>query len=217
MGLPVAKQKCWDGSLQSKSVSTFDENPDVQDFHKNMVKEIAEAETTDDGSEEESAKDSNSFAEDSDSAMSVKGESKFEAQNGKFWPQVTPSSSSYNWSSSSFKENCCSSEDTSAARDVGKGRFTFVGEKLHPSHYVDGIHNTQNIEEPLEYGGHNDHLYSGYEHDKDIMALDKEIEDFLYSNEVNPNIYVLSSGRRSSDQGNFAWPRTFMHENKKKI
>ncbi|KAJ0088641.1 hypothetical protein Patl1_31845 [Pistacia atlantica] len=46
-----------------------------------------------------------------------------------------------------------------------------------------------------------EYLCSRY--DKNIMEqqyIDKEIEDFLYSNEVNPNIYVLSSGRQSGDQ-----------------
>ncbi|XP_031276911.1 protein FAR-RED-ELONGATED HYPOCOTYL 1-LIKE-like [Pistacia vera] len=202
LGLPVAKHKCWDGSLPSKSISRFVENLEVEDFHKNIIKGMAEAETTDDGSEEESTKASDSFAEDSDSAMSVKGASKFEAENGKMWPHIRPSSSSSNWGSSSVKENRYSLEDTAMTGDIGKEQFTVVVEKLHSSHYVDGIHIAENLDEPLiDYGSHMEYLCSRY--DKNIMEqqyIDKEIEDFLYSNEVNPNIYVLSSGRQSGDQ-----------------
>lgn len=88
--------------------------------------------------------------------------------------------------------------------DFGKEQFTFLGEKLYPSHYVDGIRIAENIDKPLiDYESLMDYLCSGY--DKDIMKhyMDNEIEDFLYCNEVNPKIYVLHSGRQSSDKGTF--------------
>lgn len=40
-------------------------------------------------------------------------------------------------------------EDAAVTGDIGKEQFTCLGEKLYPSHYVDGIRIAENIDEPL--------------------------------------------------------------------
>ncbi|XP_015960799.1 protein FAR-RED ELONGATED HYPOCOTYL 1 isoform X2 [Arachis duranensis] len=119
------KHKCWVGSFCSKHASTSDENQVLESVHNQMVKIQTDAAFLDERSEPESAKDSNSFMEDSDTAISVNKEAKLDAD-------------------------------------------TYL------------------------YG----HAYSEDGKDGAELAIE-EFEDFLLSNGVDPNMYVLSSGRRN--------------------
>lgn len=194
LGLPIAKLKCSDGSFRSKSLSTLDEIPEVENLQTNVIKEGA----TTDGFEQESA-NSNRYAEDSDSSITVHGESRFQAANGKSLPYDRPSSSSLNWASSCFESHSYSSN--SAATTGGgssKEQFTFVGKQNQPSHQFNGLN-----EHLTEFGSHADYLYSGLDDLTDEYFTEKEIEETLDSGEGNSNVYVLSSGSRSYNQGNF--------------
>ncbi|KAL5809295.1 hypothetical protein ACOSQ3_029986 [Xanthoceras sorbifolium] len=198
LGLPIAKHKCWNGSLPLKSLSILEKNPKVEDFDTTIIKGTAE----DDGSENESAKDSNNVVEDSDSAMSEHGESKFEAGDAKTWSYHHTSSSLSNWSSSSFKDNSCTSDSITASEGGdSKEQFAFVGEENHPSHHVDGLLIAETFDDPLIGDGNNVHeLCPGYGNVTEEQYTEKDIDTLLYSNEVNPNVYVLSSGRWSVNQ-----------------
>ncbi|RYR62126.1 hypothetical protein Ahy_A04g019487 [Arachis hypogaea] len=135
------KHKCWVGSFCSKHASMSDENQVLESVHNQMVKIQTDAAFLDERSEPESAKDSNSFMEDSDTAISVNKEAKLDA-------------------------------DT----------YLYVF--------------NDNKEHLLELENYAGHAYS--EDGKGAeLAIEEEFEDFLLSNGVDPNMYVLSSGRRN--------------------
>lgn len=191
LGLPIAKLKCSDGSFRSKSLSTLDEIPEVENLQTNVIKGGA----TNDGFEQKSA-NSNRYAEGSDSSITVHGESRFQAENGKSLSYGWPSSSSLNWASSSFKSHSYSSNSAATTGGgSGKEQFTFVGNEHQTSHQFDGLN-----EHLTEFGSHADYLYSGLDHLTAEHFTEKEIEETLDSREGNPNVYVLSSGRRSYNQ-----------------
>lgn len=79
---------------------------------------------------------------------------------------------------------------------------TFIDRKYNPSY--DDL-DTQALENPeerlLRLGTLSDHVYSEYDKDNIDQSVDKEFEDFLCSNGVNPDTYVLSSGRWDVNQG----------------
>lgn len=75
------KHKCWIGSFSSEHASMFDGNLVLESTHDHIVKSRTDAAFLDDRSKPESAKDSNSFIEDSDTAMSVNEEAKVEADS----------------------------------------------------------------------------------------------------------------------------------------
>nr|XP_029153723.1 protein FAR-RED ELONGATED HYPOCOTYL 1 isoform X2 [Arachis hypogaea] len=126
------KHKCWVGSFCSKHASMSDENQVLESVHNQMVKIQTDAAFLDERSEPESAKDSNSFMEDSDTAISVNKEAKLDADTYLYEKEENYAGHAY-------------SED-------GKGAE---------------------------------------------LAIEEEFEDFLLSNGVDPNMYVLSSGRRN--------------------
>ncbi|XWS59834.1 hypothetical protein CRYUN_Cryun08bG0155900 [Craigia yunnanensis] len=192
LDLPVSKHQCWKLRLSSKS-PTFGSIPEVEGFSPCAFKGKGGA--VYDVSETGSAKDSNSFAEDSDSAMSVHAEAKFGTEDAKYLLYNRASSSSSDWGSS-FQGSCYSSDDTTvASRGVEKEVLSSPGGEPEPA----DVELADNLEESLaEYGI--DHIYSGYGNYAIEQYQDKEIEEFLNSDGANPNVYVLSSGRRSVNQ-----------------
>ncbi|RYR15809.1 hypothetical protein Ahy_B04g072755 isoform B [Arachis hypogaea] len=136
------KHKCWVGSFCSEHASMSDENQVLESVHNQMVKIRTDAAFLDERSEPESAKDSNSFMEDSDTAISVNKEAKLDA-------------------------------DT----------YLYVF--------------NDNKEHLLELENYAGHAYSEDGKDGAELAIEEEFEDFLLSNGVDPNMYVLSSGRRN--------------------
>jgi hypothetical protein len=154
----------------------------------------AERQAIDEGSDPESAKDSNSFVEDSDFAMSVDGEAKFEMEVSKIWPPDRPSTSSF--SCNSLKDAQYSSDSAAAARHAGKEELTFVKGEIDQCGHDDGLQASQNLEEPiLEFESPLDYSCSEFGTDSIETCTGKELDDILYSNGVNPNVYALSSGR----------------------
>ncbi|KAK3226347.1 hypothetical protein Dsin_006209 [Dipteronia sinensis] len=196
LGLPAAKHKCWNGSLTLKSL-------EMEDNDATIIKVTAEGGHFDERSKQESANDSNSFEESFDSAMSGHGESKFESENGITCSYQRLSSSSNYWSFCSFKDSSNSSDSTSMTEGVvDKQQTAFVGEEHPPSHHVDGLHVAENFDNPpIGYGSHNVHdLCPGYGNDTEDQYTGEVIEDILHLNEVNPNSFVLSSGRWGLNQ-----------------
>lgn len=206
LGLPIPKHKCWDHSLRPKPLSIVEEGQEVEQMILHIIEENAESRTIQDGSDPESAKDSNSFIGDSESSVSVYGEAKFETEVSKIWPCDRPSTSSFKWGCNSFKDAQCFPDNATEIRAAGK-ELTFVERECDPCHHYDGLQVSQNLEEPIpEFEDNLDYSCSAYENENIDPCTDKELDDVLYYNEVKSNIYVLSSGRWSINQGNMVLP-----------
>ncbi|XP_020206925.1 protein FAR-RED ELONGATED HYPOCOTYL 1 isoform X2 [Cajanus cajan] len=159
------KHKCWVGSFPSDHASMYDENPVLECMHNHTVEK----------SEPESAKDSNSFIEDSDTAMSVNEEAKHEADCENSYLYVN---------------RVRYSEDEE-----------FVdGEYVPPYDDADAQALNNHEDDLLGLGGFSGHECSEYAKDSNEYPVDKEFEDFLFSSGVNPNMCVLSSGRWNVNQ-----------------
>ncbi|RDX73846.1 Protein FAR-RED ELONGATED HYPOCOTYL 1, partial [Mucuna pruriens] len=177
------KHKCWVGSFSSEHPSMFDENPVLEGMHNHTAKSTMDASFLEERSEPESAKDSNSFMEDCDTAMSVNEESKHEADCGNTYLYGRPSTSLV---------NC----DDYINRVSYTEEEAFVdGEYIPPYDDADAPALNNDEEHLLGLGSFSGHECSEYAKDSNEYPVDKEFEDFLFSNGVNPNVYVLSSGR----------------------
>ncbi|EOY07483.1 Far-red elongated hypocotyl 1, putative isoform 1 [Theobroma cacao] len=194
LGLPISKHQCWNRSLPSKP-PTFSSIQEVEGFSPCTFKGKGGAAY--DVSETGSAKDSNSFAEDSDCAMSVHDEAKFGTEDTKYLLYGRASSSSSDWGSNSQGSLYSSDSTTVASRSVDKEVLSSPGGQPEPA----DVELADNLEESLvEYGSHIDYIYSGYGNYPIEEYQDKEIEEILNTNGANPNVYVLSSGRWSANQ-----------------
>ncbi|XP_037491032.1 uncharacterized protein LOC105636315 isoform X2 [Jatropha curcas] len=194
-GLPMPKLKCWDHRLSPKSI---DENQEVEDFTQ-KIQENAERHEIDDGSDPESAKDSNSFIGDSDSATSLYYDSKLETEISKEWPCNGPSSSSFKWGCHNLEDPQCPLYDSTAPGGTGKGEPTFVAEEHYPLHKCNGLH--QNFDDAIgEFESHSDYTCSEHGTDSIEPFIRKELDDILYPKGVDSNVYVLSSGRWNVNQ-----------------
>lgn len=79
---------------------------------------------------------------------------------------------------------------------------TFIDSEYNPSFCGADIQALENPEEHLlGLGSFSGHVYSEHAEDSGEHTVDKEFEDFPFSKGVNPNMYVLSSGRWNIDQG----------------
>ncbi|KAJ1394423.1 hypothetical protein SESBI_34224 [Sesbania bispinosa] len=140
-------------------------------MHIFVVKGRTDAALLEDNSEAESARDSNSFAEDCNTAMSINEEGKHEADSAKTYL----STSFVDWDGYNVRDNQYP-VDVSAI------------EKNLEEHF-------------LGLGNYTDHLYSEYAKDSiEEESVDTEFEDILYSKGENPKTYVLSSGRWNVNQ-----------------
>ncbi|XVF08114.1 hypothetical protein REPUB_Repub06bG0198000 [Reevesia pubescens] len=194
LGLPVSKHQCWKQSLSSKPPA-FSSIPEVEGFTPCSFKGKGGA--VYDVSETGSGKDSNSFAEDSDSAMSVHAEAKFGTGHANYLLYDRASSSCSDWGLSSQGSHYSSDGTPVASRGVEKEVLSSPGGEPEPA----DVELAENLEESLvEYGSHIDYFYSGYGNYIIEQYQDKEIEEILNSEGANPNVYVLSSGRWSVNQ-----------------
>jgi hypothetical protein len=194
LDLPIRKHKCWNRSFASEHVSVFERNPELESIFPPIITGKTEGATVEHESETESMKDSNSFGGDSDSVMSS-----YEANLPLQYPKTSlfdkPSTSSVNSDSSSSKH---------AHSSFGSRKdklASLIGE--HPPPHLDGLQGFKNLEEQLlEFCNEVDYTCSEYGNDRIEQCTDKELEDIPCSNGVNPNMFVLSSGRWSVNQGN---------------
>lgn len=198
LGLPIPKHTCWEHNFPSDVVSMFDENPDeVQNMQTHVIKGKIEGVALNDGSEPGSGKDSNSFAGDTyDSAMSVYSEGELKRAYEKTCLYDRPSSSSANSDVNSFK-------DTNNSLDgMAVVEANYSAEELK---FVSGVHQPlQHLEEQQlqDFGDEANYICSEYGDHFTEECTDKEVEAIIYANSLNPNTYVLSSGRWSVNQGN---------------
>lgn len=150
------KHKCWVSRFPSEHCLKFDENPELESMQYNLtVKGKTHASIIDNISEPGSVKDSNSFAEDSDTAMSVNVEAKLEIDCSKSY--------------------------------------------LYEDADVQALKNVE--EQLLALGSCTEQEFLEHAKDSSEHSIDKEFEDFLYTSGVNPNMYVISSGRWNMNQG----------------
>ncbi|KAF3449171.1 hypothetical protein FNV43_RR09899 [Rhamnella rubrinervis] len=192
LGLPTAKHKCWECFPCNESVSMSVENADVHSIHTSLMKVKTREQIVEDRPEVESWKDSNSFFVDFDSATSVYGEAKIEPEFSKSYLYNRPSTS-INFGTESVKNAKYSLDSLTVVKDhSGIEEVAFF-------QHDGGVQVLQNHEDyHLEFG--NDADYINPEYGDIEQCTDKELEDILYSNELNPNKYVLSSGRWSVNQ-----------------
>lgn len=204
LGLPIPKHKCWDRPVAS-------DGP-VSNFYGSHVgtKGKKKGLAMDDRLEPESIKDSNSFAEDSDSATSAYTGDKTEAEYAK----ILPASSSQSCGIDSL-ENANSPLD---GLNVVKGKADSSEEELaiaRQGHYSSQHQKRMQAymyleEQLLEFENHGDYITSEYGDESLEQCNDKEFEDILYANGLNSNVYILSSGRWSVNQGNFGFCRKIL-------
>ncbi|XP_062095611.1 protein FAR-RED ELONGATED HYPOCOTYL 1-like isoform X2 [Humulus lupulus] len=179
LGLPISKHKCWDRAVASDGqLSTF------------LAKEKAKRVAIDDKSEAEpleSAKDSNSFGEDYDCATSAYNGAKMEVEYAK--TEDMPSSSSLTQGTDILGKNKSLWSSLKAVKGDAKEEEELVFGH-YTSQHKERMQACLNLEEQLlEYG------------DESLeQCTDKELEDILYAEGLNPNVYVLSSGRWTVNQ-----------------
>lgn len=201
--LPIPKHKCCNRSLTSNPFPLLRGNQAVDDFCIHVTKGKTLGGATYDVSVTESGKDSNSFAEDSYYSVSQRDEyssyvaedhkTETEIEKAKIWVYDGTPSSSSNWPFSSSKELCNSWDSPTMSKGVsGKDKSTSASSESCPCD-DDKYQYAEN--RLMETESHVDYICSGYE----IESIEeyKEIEEILYSNDTNPNVYVLSSGRWS--------------------
>ncbi|KAF7845471.1 putative protein S-acyltransferase 16 [Senna tora] len=175
------KHKFWVRRFSSEYASKFEENPELESMEKLMVNGKTEASILDDISEPESAEDSNSFTEDSDTVMSVNEEAKLEIDCAKSYLHV-------NWDGYNVK----------TSSDVDEG---FIEREYNPSYHDADIQALKNLEEHLlALESSTDHVYSGHAKDSCEHSIDKEFQEIFHVNGVNPDMYVLSSARWNVNQ-----------------
>ncbi|KAK8542021.1 hypothetical protein V6N13_137403 [Hibiscus sabdariffa] len=185
LGLPSPKHQCWKQSLSLKP-PTLGCITEVEGFSPCTFN--GKGGTVYDVSETESVKDSNSFAEDSDTAISIHADAKYLLYNSASYP-------SPDWGSSSRGSH--SDGTTVASSSVEKDVLSSPGDE----HETADSKLAENLQETLaEYGDDIDYIYSGYGNYTIEQYQDKEIEEILNSNGAKPNDYVLSSGRWSVTQ-----------------
>ncbi|KAE8702481.1 Far-red elongated hypocotyl 1, putative isoform 2 [Hibiscus syriacus] len=186
LGLPLPKHQCWKQSLSLKPPPTLGSVTKIEGFSPCIFK--GKGGDDYDVSEIESAKDSNSLSEDSDTSMSMHADAKYSLFN-------SVSSWSPDWGSSSRGSH--SDGTTVASSSVGKDVLSSPGDELETA----DARLAENLQETLaEYGDDIDYIYSGYGNYTIEQYQDKEIEETIKSDGANPNVYVLSSGRWSVNQ-----------------
>lgn len=197
LGLPLAKHKFRDRFNTSGHGSLTAESPGHAD---NLLKEIIRREMRE-GLEqlEDSDNDSNSFIEDYDktegyvTAMALDMAAEFGNPSGKIFLQDRPSESSSSSNSNILKSsiNTFTNQDSIGAnnREPVEGDV----QQFDPGY--------ESIEEQHpEFEPYGDYLFSDFGKNA-TENLDEATEDeMLYSNDVAPNAFVLSSGRWSAGQ-----------------
>lgn len=189
----MAKHKCREIFPCDKSVSMFAENDDAHIIHTGLIKVKTGEQIVEDTPEHESGKDSNSVSMDSDSATSVSDEAKTELEFVQACLYNRPSTS-IDYGTGSFKDADYPLDSLTVMKDSsGKEALAFL-------QHDGGVQWPQHHDHLLEFGNEADYIKYAY---GDVeQYTDKEVEDILYSNGMNPNMYVLSSGRWSVNQGN---------------
>ncbi|RDX65008.1 hypothetical protein CR513_56366, partial [Mucuna pruriens] len=186
------KHKCWVGNSSSEHALTFDENPALESMQIYVLKGRTDAES----SESESVKDSNSFSEDSITAMSINEEGKLVTDSAKTYQYR----SLVGWDGYNVKDNDCSLDESAVDKGCSGEADTFVDRECNPSYHYADLQALKNLEEQiLGIESRRDQVYREYAEDSTYESIDMEFED-LFSKGENRNTYVLSSGRWNVNQ-----------------
>ncbi|KAF7848152.1 hypothetical protein BT93_L2250 [Corymbia citriodora subsp. variegata] len=190
--LPLPKCKCLDGGFDPVLLSKSDGNPDIEDLPASRIKRPTEGGCNHDESQPESAKDSNSFAEDSDTAMSAYGGCNLGPDTAAITSGASTSYVKWAWNSSQDVPHFSSAEKAMMRVDNDDG----VGKHV-PSDQDSELQMLLE-EQLLEFGCHMGYTCE-YANDSLETCATKEVEDSIYSNASNPDNLVLSSGRWSTN------------------
>lgn len=151
----------------------------------------------DEGSGPESVKDSNSFSEESDSATSVFCGAKFVVNQAITCTYDTSSTQSISFGGAGSESTQFSVESSTAMESSSSEQEAAFASG---ENRIKTIHKLQ--EHLLELDSHEDYDCAEYVNDDIEQCTDQELQDLFYSNGLNPNTYVLSSGRWTVDHGN---------------
>ncbi|CAK9179447.1 unnamed protein product [Ilex paraguariensis] len=200
LGLPLPKHKCRGQSFTSQCGCSFNENPEADDFHTCTNQMKIDGGARDDESKPVSRKDCRSSPDGADSVMFVCGEANHNLEYPKTSSCDQPSTSSVNWDGDCFKTALYSLDSRAVTKYSGdKEKSPYIVGELNSPDLE--LHTSLNYEEHLEdFGSHVDYSCSEYRSYDIEQYIDKELEDMLHLNGVNPNNYVLSSGRWNVNQ-----------------
>lgn len=188
LGLPSSKHKHCNEGFPSKLAFLYNGLPETEHMNVQFIKGSANVLRFDDGSSPESAKDSNSFCEESDSATSVFHGAKFELNQACTYDSSSTQCMSFGGASSGSTnfsvESSTAMESSSTEQEVAFAS----GENR-----IETVHKVQ--EHLLELDSREGYDFAEYGHDETEQCTDQELEDLFYSNGLDPNAYILSSGR----------------------
>ncbi|KAJ7961398.1 Protein FAR-RED ELONGATED HYPOCOTYL 1 [Quillaja saponaria] len=129
--------------------------------------------------------------------MSVNEEAKLGTESADAYECDRCSTSSVNWGGDHLKGPHYFLDGLTMEKTVyDKEEFSFMSGEHYPSHDDPDIQALQNVEEHLLGFGNP----SEYGNGKIEQCLHEEFEEILCSKGVNPNMYVLSSGRWTVDE-----------------
>ncbi|KAK7390526.1 hypothetical protein VNO78_25834 [Psophocarpus tetragonolobus] len=189
------KHKCWVGNSSSEHALTFDENPALESMQIYVLQGRTNADSSE--SESESVKDSNSFCNDSVTAMYEKEDKLVDNSAKTQWPLGSlVGSHGYN-----VEDHHHSLEESAVDKGCSGEANTFDDkESNQSSHYAD-LQALKNLEDKiLEIESHRKDVFQEYaKANNEDESIDMEFED-LYSKGENRNKYVLSSGRWNVNQ-----------------
>ncbi|KAG6596403.1 Protein FAR-RED ELONGATED HYPOCOTYL 1, partial [Cucurbita argyrosperma subsp. argyrosperma] len=173
LGLPSPKHKHSNEASPSKSVFLHDGLPETELMTVQFSKGNPNVMCIDEGLTPESVKDSNSFSDESDSATSVFCGAKLELNQALSCTHDSSESTHFCVGSSTAMESSSTEQEVAFARGENQ---------------MEAIHKIQ--EHMLELDSHEEHVNDDLE-----QCTEQELEDLFRSNGLNPNTYVLSSGR----------------------
>lgn len=181
---PIPKHKCWERHTVS------DVPVSIEWLRLNgETKGLAIDHDDNNVSEPESMKDSNSYAEDSVSSTSILSEAKY--------AKTTVDGIN------SFSHSSSTSDDSTAMKVVRSGKEE-EDEEEEETAATQGFIDLQ--EQLLEFGSH-----AEYVDGKSIEeCTDKDLQGFLCAKGMNSDVYVLSSGRWSVNEGTSITPQNLM-------
>lgn len=197
LGLPSPKHKHCSEEFASKSAFLYGGLPETEHMNVQFIKENANVLCFDEVSRPESVKDSNSLSEESDSATSVFHGAKFELNQAITCTHDTSTTRSMSFGGASSESIHFSVESSTAMESSSTEQET-----AFPSgeNRMETIQKLQ--EQLLELDSHEDYNCAEYENDDTKQCTDQELEELFYSNGLNPNTYILSSGRWAINHGN---------------
>ncbi|KAJ8533825.1 hypothetical protein K7X08_007149 [Anisodus acutangulus] len=185
LGMPLPKHMC---SFQSYAeCSSSPTGAEAKESLPCMIIVENDARGQDDDSELESENGSNSLSGDADSVTS-----KIDPGCLKSCSSDQASTSSFNFDGNNWSKNALYSLESRSVTKLTPDRATL--------HHGSGCQPSMDYEENLlEFGNHGDCTCAECMTEGIELSTEKELENLLYSG-VNPNNYVLSSGRWTANQ-----------------